>query len=154
MNTINFYSTKDTYGDFSNFAAFPIVLDGVQWPTSEHYFQAQKFCGQPFAEKIRNTVSPMRAAQMARRQPGLRSDWERVKDNVMRTALHAKFTQHRSLHALLLGTQDARLVEHTANDSYWGDGGNGTGKNMLGRLLMELRAQLYTEASKQNESTP
>ncbi len=143
MNTINFYSTKDTYGEFSNFAAFPIDLDGVRWPTSEHYFQAQKFRGQPFAEVIRDTVSPMKAAQLARQQPGLRSDWEAVRDDVMRVALRAKFTQHQTLRSLLLGTKDALLVEHTVNDSYWGDGGNGTGKNMLGQLLMELRAQLY-----------
>ena len=143
MNTINFYSTKDSYGEFSNFAAFPIDVDGARWPTSEHYFQAQKFRGQPFAEVIRNTVSPMKAAQLARQQAGLRSDWESVRDDIMRVALHAKFTQHQTLRSLLLGTKDALLVEHTVNDSYWGDGGNGTGKNMLGQLLMELRAQLY-----------
>ncbi len=38
---INFYSTSDDYGDFSNFAAWPIKVDGKTWPTSEHYFQAQ-----------------------------------------------------------------------------------------------------------------
>ena len=41
---INFYSTGDEFGEFSNFAAFPITLDGMSWPTSEHYFQAQS-CG-------------------------------------------------------------------------------------------------------------
>lgn len=143
MNTINFYSTKDAYGEFSNFAAFPIEVGGKCWPTSEHYFQAQKFRDLSIGEIIRNTVSPMKAAQMARQQAGLRSDWESVKDDVMRAALHAKFTQHQTLRSLLLGTKDAQLVEHTANDSYWGDGGNGSGKNMLGKLLMELRAQLH-----------
>jgi predicted NAD-dependent protein-ADP-ribosyltransferase YbiA (DUF1768 family) len=29
--------------------------------------------------------------------------------------------------------------------SYWGDGGDGSGKNMLGRILMEVREQLSTE---------
>ncbi len=153
MNTINFYSTKDVYSDFSNFAAFPIELDGLRWPSSEHYFQAQKFNGQPFAEAIRNAVSPMKAAQMARKQPGLRGDWESVKDDVMRTALHAKFTQHRSLYALLLGTKDALLVEHTVNDSYWGDGGDGSGKNMLGQLLVELRAQLRASIEQQKDES-
>ncbi len=41
--TIKFYSTKNEYGEFSNFAAFPFKLDGQEWKTSEHYFQAQKF---------------------------------------------------------------------------------------------------------------
>ena len=30
--TINFYSTGDDYGDFSNFAAWPIKVDGKTWP--------------------------------------------------------------------------------------------------------------------------
>jgi hypothetical protein len=72
----------------------------------------------------------------------LRKGWESAKDNVMREALRAKFTQHADLRALLLGTDDATLVEHTEKDDYWGDGGNGSGKNRLGQLLMELREQL------------
>jgi len=64
----------------------------------------------------------------------------------MRDALRAKFTQHSSLRSLLLHTGDAELIEHTKNDRYWGDGGDGTGKNRLGQLLMELRAKLRTEA--------
>jgi ribA/ribD-fused uncharacterized protein len=60
----------------------------------------------------------------------------------MREVLHAKFTQHAGLRALLLSTGDARIVEHTRNDRYWGDGGDATGKNRLGQLLMELRAAL------------
>jgi ribA/ribD-fused uncharacterized protein len=42
MTTINFYSARDEYGCFSNFSRHPIFLDGKRWPTSEHYFQAQK----------------------------------------------------------------------------------------------------------------
>jgi hypothetical protein len=49
------------------------------------------------------------------------------------------------LKALLLGTGEAVLVEHTANDSYWGDGGDGSGKNRLGALLMQVRAELRSE---------
>ena len=37
---------------------------------------------------------------------------------------------------------DAKLVEHTENDSYWGDGGDGSGRNMLGQILMQVRDEL------------
>ncbi len=57
----------------------------------------------------------------------------------------AKFTQHDELRAMLLGTGEAKLVEHTADDAHWGDGGDGTGKNMLGRILMEVREKLRAE---------
>ena len=42
-NIINFYRAQDEFGEFSNFALYPIKVDGKIWPTSEHYFQAQKF---------------------------------------------------------------------------------------------------------------
>ena len=51
---------------------------------------------------------------------------EKVKDEVMFNAVFAKFTQHKTLCQELLDTGDATLVEHTANDSYWGDGGDGS----------------------------
>ncbi len=61
---INFYSTSDDYGDFSNFAAWPIKVDGKTLPTSEHYFQAQKFLDEKYREEIRRVSSPMVAARM------------------------------------------------------------------------------------------
>jgi ribA/ribD-fused uncharacterized protein len=143
MEKIEFYRTGDPYGCFSNFSAHPIEIGGRVWPTSEHYFQAQKFPGTPHEEAIRSATSPMIAARMGRdRSQPLRKDWEIVKDDVMLTALRAKFEQHPSARAELLGTGDAILVEHTGNDSYWGDGGDGRGLNMLGHLLMKVRAEL------------
>jgi ribA/ribD-fused uncharacterized protein len=79
------------------------------------------------------------------RSKPLRHDWASVKDNVMREAVLAKFRQHADIRATLLGTGDALLVEHTRNDRYWGDGGDGTGRNMLGTILMETREQLRSE---------
>jgi ribA/ribD-fused uncharacterized protein len=70
-----------------------------------------------------------------------------VKVQVMREAVLAKFTQHDDLRALLLSIGETNLVEHSRNDSYWGDGGDGSGKNMLGRILMEIREQLRQMAN-------
>ena len=50
------------------------------------------------------------------------------------------------LKTILLGTGDAVLVEHTEKDSYWGDGGDGSGKNRLGHLLTALREELWAES--------
>jgi ribA/ribD-fused uncharacterized protein len=144
QDVVQFYSVSDEHGEFSNFAPFPITLDGKVWPTSEHYFQAQKFTGTEHAEAIRKTRSPMIAARMGRdRKKPLRRDWEAVKDQIMLLAVRAKFTQHAELAALLLATGDAVLVEHTTNDSYWGDGGDGSGKNRLGQILMHVRGELH-----------
>jgi ribA/ribD-fused uncharacterized protein len=143
MNTIRFYRVEEPYGEFSNFAAFPIVLKGRKWPTTEHYFQAQKFPGTEHEESIRRLKSPMIAARAGRdRKKPLRQDWELVKDAIMTEAVRAKFTQHPWLRDLLLSTGETHLIEHTRNDRYWGDGGDGTGKNKLGLILMEIRAEL------------
>jgi ribA/ribD-fused uncharacterized protein len=113
------------------------------WPTSEHYFQAQKFVNESHAEDIRKAKSPMIAARMGRdRSKKLRKDWESVKDQVMLKAVRAKFEQHPELAETLLGTGEAQIIEHTANDRYWGDGGDGTGKNMLGKILVRVREEL------------
>lgn len=140
MNTIKFYRVNDPYGEFSNFAPYPIQLKGKEWRTTEHYFQAQKFPNSEHEEAIRLESSPMIAARMGRdRKKPLRKDWEVIKDNLMREAVLAKFTQHSKLQELLLSTGEAYLVEHTTNDSYWGDGGDGSGQNKLGQILMIVR---------------
>lgn len=156
MNTIRFYSVADEYGEFSNFAEYPIRVDGATWPTTEHYFQAQKFEDAAYRQRIRRASSPMEAARMGRdRKMKLRRDWESVKVSVMHAALLAKFRQHDALRALLLSTSDAKLVEHTENDDYWGDGGDGRGRSMLGQLLMRVRETLATElVLRLNDSTP
>ena len=107
-----------------------------------------KFLEGEHQEEVRGAKTPKLAAQLGRsRKLPLRRDWEAVKVDVMRQALRAKFTQRQELRELLLSTGDAKLVEHTANDNYWGDGGDGSGQNMLGRLLMELRSALRAEAA-------
>ncbi len=143
MTAIHFYSVQDEYGAFSNFAPSPIRLAGRVWPTVEHYFQAQKFKERALQERVRRANSPMLAARLGRdRKLPLRRDWEAVKVNIMTDAVLEKFTQHPDLAALLLSTGDARLVEHTDSDAFWGDGGDGSGANMLGRILMTVRGRL------------
>ena len=140
---IKFYSVNGEYGFLANFAPYPITLKGKTWPTSEHYFQAQKFAGTEHETAIRKAKTPMNAARMGRdRSKRLRRDWDRVKDSIMRDAVWAKFTQHPDIAMALVLTAPAKLVEHTANDSYWGDGSDGSGRNMLGRILMDIREQL------------
>jgi len=142
--TIYFYSTKEKpYGCFSNFSPHGFDLDGAWWPTSEHYFQAQKFAGTPHADEIRQTSSPMIAARMGRaRGRPLRPDWDAVKDDLMRRAVLRKFESHDDIRAILLSTGDEELVEKTTKDYYWGIGTNGVGLNKLGLILMEVRELL------------
>ena len=140
---IKFYNVDGHYGNFSNFAPYPIFIDGKSWPTVEHYFQSSKFEDLLMRETIRSLSSPMKAAKTGRdRKLPLRADWENIKNDVMLQALLAKFKQHHILRSELLSTNDAILIEHTENDVYWGDGGDGKGENMLGKLLMRVREMI------------
>jgi ribA/ribD-fused uncharacterized protein len=143
---IKFYRHDQPCFCFTNFARFPVKLKGKTWPTSEHYYQAQKFEGTEWEEKIRLLKTPKEAARQGRdRSLPLRQDWEEVKDEVMSEVLSAKFTQSRELKAILLATRDAVLIEDSPVDYYWGCGKDGSGQNKLGKMLMALRDRLRQE---------
>lgn len=138
--TIYFYSTREKYGCFSNFSYHGFVLDDLYWPTSEHYFQAQKFINTPHLEQIRLVKTPKEAAKMGRqRTRPLRTDWEQVKDDIMQKAVLCKFSTHADIREILLSTNNEEIVENSPIDFYWGCGSDGSGKNMLGKILMEVR---------------
>ena len=144
---IRFYAPGAPYFEFTNFADFPVLIGGLRWPTTEHYFQAAKYADPVLVERVRTCPSPRAALDLARGlRAHVRADWPSVRVEVMRTALRAKFGQHPELHALLTGTGRAWLVEDSPRDSFWGAGPHGTGANMLGVLLMELRTELSSSA--------
>ena len=144
--TIYFYTTNNKFGEFSNFSRHGVELDGKWWKTAEHYFQAQKFHDEVYKEKIRRALDPKTAANLGRsRKVPIRGDWEQVKDDVMRKAVLKKFQTHKELRALLLSTGSEEIVENAPGDYYWGCGADGTGKNMLGKILQETRKILNDE---------
>ncbi len=140
---IRFHLKSGEYGWLSNFANYPISLDGDSWPTVEHYYQAAKFVDLPdLVEKIRRCVRPYDAWRLGRVELARRrADWDEVKDEVMWRAIRAKFSQHSELTERLVATGDLPLVEHSPNDAYWGDGGDGSGQNRLGQILMQVRSE-------------
>ena len=151
MEPIKFWRIMDRgvklpYGEFSNFARYSFTVNGVKYPTSEHYYQSKKFLDEENQKDVIACITPGEAAEMGR-DPSrpLRKDWEEVKDDIMRKALLLKFQAHPKLVESLLSTGDRVLQEDSPYDFYWGIGRDGTGKNMLGVLLMELRDKLRKE---------
>ena len=137
---IYFYKTNDEYGCFSNFSKHGFELDGKYWMTSEHYFQAQKFINTEYEEQVRISSSPMKAANIGRdRSKPLRKDWEEVKDDIMRRAVLEKFKANDDAKKILLSTGDEEIIEKTTKDYYWSCGEDGTGENMLGKILTQTR---------------
>lgn len=141
-NEIKFYEPGDDFGFLSNFAASPILVDGFEWPTSEHYYQSQKFSEPHIIEKIQLAKSPDQAFQISREYDQfVRPDWITLRDEIMQYIVTEKFEQNSQLAHKLVATGDVTLKEHSHRDAYWGDGGNGEGENRLGKILMLVRGQ-------------
>ena len=150
---IRFYrASEKPYGAFSNLYRRAIDFEGETFATSEHAYQAGKARKPEVRDWVLSAPSPALVAMAAHGlyywdiAPG----WSRTKFDRMRGVLRAKFTQHEDLKEMLLATGDARLVESATVDNevnrLWGEV-NGEGRNMLGQLLMELRASLREEAA-------
>lgn len=162
MTTINKF--RGAYAFLSNFAYSAVRLDdGVTtgvFPTVEHAFQAAKTLDVAVRERIRGASDPSYAKYMGRRVK-LRADWETIKQTVMLNLLREKF-KDSTLRAKLLGTGDAQLVEgNNWHDTYWGVcyGGskcdcNNIGENHLGKLLMQVRAEIRSGGNTTNNSSP
>lgn len=144
---IKFYRTKGKHGYMSNFSRHPIIDGDKYYLTSEHFYQSYKFKGKKDEEEIRCATTPGEAAKLGRdRTRPMRKDWEDIKDDVMRCALMFKFMQNPEIRKKLLATGDSLLIEDSSTDYYWGSGEEGTGKNKLGLLLMEVRTVLRARA--------
>jgi ribA/ribD-fused uncharacterized protein len=137
---IHFYSKTPEYSWLSNFSEHGFKLDGVHWPSVEHFYQAQKYAGTDAAERIRQADSPLNARKAGQdRSLILRSDWDDIKTVVMRRAIEAKFEQNRRLREQLLGTGDEELIHESKSDLFWGRSQDGIGDNRLGAIIMEVR---------------
>lgn len=144
--TIYFYKVDEPYGCFSNFSLHPIRIEGLDWQTVEHYYQAHKFVGtenEKLIPAIRNAQTPIEAATIGRdRTFILRPDWEQVKVQIMRKGVLTKFLTHTDIQSILLATGSQLIVEDSPNDYYWGCGHEKTGQNQLGKTLMNVRQEI------------
>lgn len=147
MNEIKGFNGE--YQFLSNFYPCKIVFNGLTFTSVEAAFQSAK-CQEPEQQKEFQALSPREAKQKGR-LAALRPGWEEQKVDVMRRLLGIKFIGDPELLGKLLSTGARPLVETNHwHDNFWGDCActrcaNIQGKNMLGKLLMELRGSLLED---------
>ena len=156
---IRFYRANEKpYGALSNLYRREVEFEGRIYPTSEHAYQAGKASKAAVRDWILSAPSPSLAAMAAH---GLYTwdivpNWSQIKFDRMRAVLRAKFDQHLDLRDLLLSTGQARLVEsgtvNNAVNRLWGEV-DGKGENMLGVMLMEVRAELAKQSASSSRTT-
>lgn len=129
------------YFFLSNFYSIPVEYEGLVYENNEAAFQAQK---DPSRRLEFTSLNPSEAKRLGRRVT-LRKDWEDVKVETMKNIVREKFNQNPDLQEKLLATGDEMLIEgNTWNDCCWGVC-NGVGKNLLGKILMDVRKELKTK---------
>lgn len=129
------------YSWLSNFYPSPVVMHGVRYPTVEHAYQAAKT--EDLGERRAILLLPTPGqAKRAGRKLKMRRDWEAVKVGYMLALLRSKF-EDPELAEKLMATGGLELIEaNTWGDTFWGVCG-GVGENILGKLLMQVRRELY-----------
>lgn len=137
----NILSFRGKYYFLSNFYDVAVIYDGIWYGNAEAAFQAQKCMKKE--EKERFSYLPASEAKRLGRKVYMRQDWNKVKVGIMKNILRAKFDQNPDIQYELMETGNAMLVEgNTWGDTFWGvDMITGKGQNMLGELLMQIRAE-------------
>lgn len=145
------YSSKSVeYKFLSNFYICDIHIDGIRYNHVEGYYQSQKFAGvhKTAFKHISNIYAPSIARNAARKyimDNKRQEEWEEgLGIAVMMKGMMAKFIGNSELQDKLLATGDSILIENAPWDDYWGSGKDGNGKNMSGRILMEVRNAIRT----------
>ena len=159
-NPLRFFSKSEGAAALlSNFATAPIRVDGVEWPTVEHYYHAEKLGAvrtneaESFWSTIRQAKHPAETKSLGRSLPAVK-DWDDRKVGVMAEAVAAKFQPGTDAAQALLFTGIRPLVHHepwgrtgTEGIPYWGADDHGNGHNVLGRMLEHCRDHLRAERS-------
>ncbi len=123
-------------------------LDGAEWPSVEHYYQAMKFGDEDYRETIRAAAHPADATKLGKSgKHGRRKDWDRVKETFMTRGVYIKCRTHPEVAEALLATGDRPIVETSQYDYYWGCGRDLRGNNVYGKVLVNVRERLRVEAA-------
>lgn len=150
-NLVRFHDVNDpVFGCFSVLSPHPITVRHVTYPSVHHFFLCERFKGTGVEQEILKASSLWEVDRQVRKGEisGLQlENWDAMKADVMLLGNYYKFRQNQNALHTLLGTGHKILIDHTPADSFWGDGGDGTGKNLLGVILMAVRKRLHATVS-------
>lgn len=144
-------------GPFSQFHPSTFTVDGHDYVCAEQHMHAEKarlFGDCAMAERIMRSDSPHEHKMMGARVSGFEQQtWDARKVDIVTAGNLAKFSQNAGLRRRLLDTGDAILAEANPKDFIWGiglseddpaalDPTRWQGQNLLGQILMSVRARL------------
>lgn len=137
-NDIYFY--EGDYAALSNFSSHQVKYKGVLYATAEHAYQAQKFSSPKIKLKIKNAKSAFLAREYGQEIVGRKKKFDKLL--VMKEIMFAKALQHTDVHETLVETGSKKIIKNHPLDNFWGTGPKGKGKNVMGKIWMEIRKEL------------
>lgn len=145
------------HGCFSQWWPAPFSVDGVVYPTAEHWMMAGKarlFGDEEGLAAVLAAHGPREAKTAGRKVRCFdQTRWAEERYGIVVAGTRFKFTQHPALAKVLIDTGTAVLAEASPGDRIWGiglpaehddarDPARWRGLNLLGRALMEVRDSL------------
>ncbi len=143
-----FFSRHDINELLGSASAHPFTLDGKEWPTVEHYYQAMLFNSETLQDRIREQATAIDAIAFTKwRFFQKKSGWKKLRKVLMTRAVYTKCKTYPAVAEALLATGDKKLVENSAYDYFWGCGRDRRAENTYGVVMMNVRSKLLEEAS-------
>lgn len=152
---IRIHKVNDEWGILCNFANTPIVVGGFTFKSSEQLFQLMKFTDEGVVKRILNGITrnekkchEIKKTVKSYEKDYRRKDWGSMIIDAMKFSLQCKYEQYEAFRQKLEATKGFYIVEDQTSfpkksPDAWGTklvGETFIGPNLLGRLLMELRA--------------
>ena len=147
-------------GEFSQWYPSNFTVDGIEYNCAEQYMMQQKaklFGDSEMESKIMGTSDPRKQKQFGRQVKGFDKDkWGAIAFDVVKKANIAKFSQNPHLTKPFEISKGKEIVEASPYDTIWGIGlhetderawnkENWQGTNWLGKVIMEVRKELFPE---------
>lgn len=144
----------------SNMHETPCEYAGRIFPSSEHLYQWLKIPDTPAAKWWKDRIFDAPHGKVAKKLAANPNcpckskksgeEWEQFRLNAMEIALRSKF-KNPEMRRRLAESSEVALVEHNVwGDVFWGVS-RGMGRNLLGGMLMRLRAEFQNECSPKKE---
>ena len=158
-----------TENPLSNWHPARFAVNDVQFLNSEQFMmfcKAKLFGDEEVASKILAATTAREHKALGRQVRGFdESKWNEKRENYVQVGCRAKFAQNPALLEFLLATDGTELVEASPYDRIWGvglaannpdihDKSKWLGLNLLGKCLMQVRAQFLEQDLQGNESRP
>lgn len=127
----------------SNFSLHEVIFKWEVYKTAEHCYHCQRYDNEKIIHEIKNSISPDEAWQLSQKYKSFQiSDFDNRKVLLMKEILLAKVLQYPSIGGFLMSTWSKSIEKCLSADNFWWTWIDWNGKNMLGKLWMEIREEM------------